>query len=88
MKPDAIGGSGEHALVRFDYARLTRGKPRGIHPADLSHGPADARGLTCGDCRGGPRAWNGCDRLSCIREQRWYNSNGLPPNPRHRFVET
>jgi len=33
MKPDAIGGSGEHALVRFDYARLTRGKPRGIHPA-------------------------------------------------------
>jgi hypothetical protein len=53
MKADAIDGNANILCVRFDSSRLTRCKPRGrIHPADLLHSPADARGLTCGDCRG------------------------------------
>jgi len=51
MKPDAIGGSAEHPLVRFGYARLTVASARGrIHFAIIAR-PADARGLTCGGCR-------------------------------------
>jgi len=43
----------------------------------LDHKAAEVREL--GKC---------CDCLSCICEQRWYNCNGLLPDPRHRFVET
>jgi len=84
MKPDAIGGQANMLLS----ARLIRGKPAGETTPPIYRTALPLREAHLRRLPGGPWAGVGCDRLSGIREQRWYNSNRLPPHPRHRFVGT